>query len=798
VAIVRLGGTKLVLLALSFFAMAISMDCVGQSGNIRISGTVLDPGGRTESGALVEFDSASDASLSATTGTDGSFVIRLPEWGRYIAHVTAPGFADVTRNLDLNPPMTGITLQLERVVGASQEVIVSASLAGIAIASPDPSQKVMVREELLDASPGRPGAPISIPGVPVETSAGGIKAPQYFAPGVAGDHGEPVAQYIALGGYLVPNNLSANAHGNGYADPNIFVSSALGSVGTDGGAFNVLEGDHSLNMAATYTYRPPLRRFLTLTGDYRDADLTAGFAPADTRKKAWLALEANYGNGLLKDMEHRKQFKLNGIRVFDYGKHEIALLSVGYWGESHEGNLVPLGFGVQVNDTLDQRQKDQTHTGLLAANDQWKVRTGDELAFSGFFRSYNLALFSNFGEGLIRQSEFRTVEGAEARETHTFKPSLTVMAGLLYNEDDIHNDDLDHYLSPNPPSYGSSVAALGNNVAIRELGPYLAVHGGLGKHVQFYAGLRHEQVEIRNNDKFRPAYSFDEWKGFEEPKATVRWSPGAGTAHWLPSASLSIGQGFFTEDPRIDLAPSVAGTGAKALASPFERSHAVQLVLDKGFGGTEARLIVGRSTMTATLAKIDPDNGSADDLGPSALRFLTANARHQFSFGTVQAVFSKADARLETFNGIPGTVVPEAPRTIFDALSTLDKLPVGLHARAEYEYVGHKFLDMGNSQHPEQYEAMPVGEVRMAVARTFLDGRLELGADAMIARGYTGQTTETLASGWVLGQTPYCAPGSGPTGVYNDFACGTNEQSVGVRMVSWVGGSFSWRFGPEK
>jgi hypothetical protein len=274
----------------------------------------------------------------------------------------------------------------------------------------------------------------------------------------------------------------------------------------------------------------------------------------------------------------------------------------------------------------------------------------------------------------------------------------------------------------------------------------------------------------------------------------VTWSPGAGRAHWLPSASFSIGQAFFTVDPRVNLAPS-GSTGAEALANRFERSHAQQLVLDKQFAGTDVRVTVGRSTMTATLAKIDPDNGSAEDLGPSTLKFLTANARHQFSFGTLQGIFSKADARLETFNGIPATVVPEAPRTIFDALATLDKLPARLHARGEYEYVGHKFLDAGNSQHPSQYEAIPVGEVRMAVVRTFLEGRLELGANGMVARGYTGQTTETLVPSWTLGQTPYCGPGSGPTGVYNDFDCGTNEMAVGVRMVSWVGGSVSWRFG---
>ena len=167
--------------------------------------------------------------------------------------------------------------------------------------------------------------------------------------------------------------------------------------------------------------------------------------------------------------------------------------------------------------------------------------------------------------------------------------------------------------------------------------------------------------------------------------------------------------------------------------------------------------------------------------------------RRQFNFGTLQAVFSKADARdVET-----GIVTPEAPRTIFDALATFDRLPAGLHARAEYEYVGHKLLDVGNAQHPDQYEAIPVGETRFAVIRPFLNGRLQLGMDGMLARGYTGQTTETFAPGWQIGNAPpACAPGI--DGIANDFDCGTVERSVGIRMVSWVGGSISWRFGAEK
>ena len=814
------GSTNAEFVILILFLLAFPFGLAAQTGAARINGTVLDPAGRTVAGARVEFDSASGARLTTATGADGGFTIALPAWGAYTARVEVQGFTPVVRKVELSAATASLTLRLVQVTAAAEEVVVNGDVSEIAIDAPDPSQKVLVREQLLDANPGRPGAPISIPGLPIETAAGGIKAPQYFAPGVMADHGEPIAQYIAVGGYLVTNNLSANAHGNGYSDPNIYVSGALAGVTTDGGAFNVLEGNHALNLAATYMPRQQMTNFVTLTGDYRDIDMTAGFAPKNAAKREWVALEANYGNGLLKDMEHRQMYKLNAQRVFDVGKHEITLYGIAYWGVSHEGNLVPIGYGQDLNDTLDPRQKDQTHTALVAVDDRWKLGSKDEVAFSGFARTYNLALFSNFGEGLIRQSEFRTVEGVQARETHAFAPWLQGMTGLDYHEDDIHNDDLDHYPLVNPKIYGSFVKVLSSNITIRDLTPYAAVHGDLGKHVRFYGGLRPDVIELKNDNQMVSADSFDIWSTFLAPKATLAWTPGTGSAHWLPSASFSLGQAFFTQDPRISVKGTTSGpTGAAALPSPFERSHSMQLVLEKEFSGTDVRVTVARTTTTETLGKIDPDNGAPFDLGPGNLKFLTANVRHQFSgYGSVQAVFSKADARvLNEFSSDPGwnpnvssgwNPTVECPRTIFDGLVTLDKLPLGLHMRGEYEYVGHKILDAANSQDGEkQLEAIPVDETRLAVVRRFLNGQLEVGANGMLARGYTGQTTETiapLASGapWQVGDgIPSCPAGSGPSGAPNDFDCGSSvgtEWPVGIRMVSFIGGSISWRFGAEE
>jgi hypothetical protein len=99
------------------------------------------------------------------------------------------------------------------------------------------------------------------------------------------------------------------------------------------------------------------------------------------------------------------------------------------------------------------------------------------------------------------------------------------------------------------------------------------------------------------------------------PVSDDRLLPCATVRSRLPSASLSVGQAFFTEDPRTNVASSASGSGAAILANPLERSHAYQLVLDKEFSKTDARVTLSRTTTTATLAKIDPDNGSAEDLG---------------------------------------------------------------------------------------------------------------------------------------------------------------------------------------
>jgi hypothetical protein len=737
---------------------------------IALNGRVLDPEGKALPNALVQIVRQHQILATATSGSDGQFLAKLIFSGEFVVKVEAPGFRPVVRSITVrwfgNAP---IEIRMDQLSSRTENVTVIADVNETDVLSPDPGEKVFVRQDLLDANPGRPGAPVSIPGYPIETASSGIKAPQYFAPGVAGDHGEPIAQYLSVGSYLVPNNLSANAHGNGYSDPNIFIPEVLESVQVDGGAFNVREGNHSVNLAATYGFRSRIDPFLTFTGDYRDIDMVLGFSPS---LYSWLAFEGSYGNGFLDRLEHRQQYKFNGERLFRMGEHRLTLFGIGYYGFSYVPGLVPIFAEDQYDrnfpnfgDTIDPRQKDQTHTALVAANDVWQINGSQQLQLSGFFRSYNLSLFSDFGQGLIRQSEFRTVAGGNATYLNKLAEYFSLLAGFDYEREAPRRDDLDHYgfFNPSAPGYyGPFTPVDGNNITISSLTPYLAADGALSRYLRYYIGWRRDEINIENEDLVitpqAPDNSFQKWVGVNSPKATVSFLPKE--ASYAPLISLSFGRAFFTEDPRI-------GTGT-AVGTPVATSHSYQIVASKTATKTDLRLTLGHVTSSAELAKIDPDTGLQFNEGPSRLRFMTASVRRNFSQGSLLVTFSKADAR-DLDSGQP---TPEAPRTILDLLGTIQKLPFHLQARGEFEYVGTKPLGTGCNPANLNTECTgtPVKEFRGAMVRPFANGRFTAGVNFLIASGYTGQTMENFF----------------PSDV---------QEVVGVRIPSYASLTFTYRFG---
>jgi len=760
-----------------------------------VTAKLTDPQGKSVAGAKLRLVSGRDSNaVESVTDPGGQFVFSSLAEGTYQLSATAAEFAEVKKTFHLgNGEALTVDLQFSRLGPRTDTVTVTADVKDIDVQSPDPAEKVFASEDLLDANPGRPGAPISIPGYPIETASSGIKAPQYFAPGVAGDHGEPIAQYVQVGAYLVPNNLSANAHGNGYTDPNIYIANVIESVQVDGGAFNVREGNHALNLATTYALRSHLDPFITLTGDQRDITGTAGLSPSD---HSWIAIEGSFGNGFLDRLEHRKQFKFNGGQVFHARNHTLTLFGSGYYGFSYVAGLSPIyGFNSvdatdgwkQYPDTIDPRQKDQTHTALIAANDVWKLGENQELQLCGFFRTYNLSLYSDFGDGLIRQSEFRTVTGGSAAYKKTFSKKFTLLAGTDYEREAPRRDDLDHYDFYNPANpyyYGPFTKVDGNNVTIAPVSPYIAGEGELSRYFHYYLGWRHDEISINNQDLVTPANSFNRLVRLNSPKATITFLPKE--SWYVPEVALSFGKSFFTEDPRTGSATGQqTATGAPAAVDPVETARSYQLVASKRFHNTDLKLTLGHETQTAEYGKIDPDTGLQFDLGPGRIRYMAVTLRQSFSFGSLQATFEQADARdLDS-----GQVTPEAPRLIGDLSWTYQKLPFHLQAKGEFEYVGRKVVGNGcNESNPGDLNSYCLGvpnkEFRLAVARPFLNGKINVGVNMMIARGYTGQTVENFATD---NRPGYVGPLPVPENPIAEVA--------GVRIPSYASVDFTYKFG---
>jgi hypothetical protein len=449
--------------------ITLTLLCLGLAAFLdaaNLSGTVTDPQGRPVAHAAIGLLRRAD-SLRRDVSTDarGAFSFLNLDSGEYRLTAESPGLRILSRTVTLSGEDPIENLQFSSIASQAESVTVSADVSDAGLFAPDPAQRLMIRDETLDANPGRPGMPVSIPGMPVESPAGGVKPPQYFALGVAGDHGEPIAMFFQIGGFLFQNNLPANAHGNGYADPNVIIPIAIETVQTDGGAFNVREGNNSVNSAITFGLRDRLEPMVRLSGDYRDLNLVTGWSPANPADKVWFGFEVSYGNGFLKRLEHRKQYKANVSKVFTLGRHDITVYGIGYYGCAYQPGLIPINTNV-LDDTIDARQREETSNGALILNDVWHLDGRRQLQFSGFYRYYTLDVRPNFGDGWIRQSEHRNVNSEDVLYAARYSRAFSLLAGADFRREAPRDLDLDR-----ADAAGIFQPVTANNVTINFLQP---------------------------------------------------------------------------------------------------------------------------------------------------------------------------------------------------------------------------------------------------------------------------------------------------------------------------------------
>jgi hypothetical protein len=115
-----------------------------------VSGQLTDPHGKPVSGARVTAESRGAGPREIRGGSEGRFPFPPLTSGEY--------------------KLVG-SVQFVRLAPRAEGITVAADVSEIDVQSSGPAAKVFASEHLLGANPGRPGAPISIPGDPIETAS---------------------------------------------------------------------------------------------------------------------------------------------------------------------------------------------------------------------------------------------------------------------------------------------------------------------------------------------------------------------------------------------------------------------------------------------------------------------------------------------------------------------------------------------------------------------------------------------------------------------------------------------------
>ena len=133
---------------------------------LSLNGRVVDPQNNPFPMATVQLLQGGQVLKLATSGADGRFQLKIESPGDYILKVVANGFRPVTQRVTIR---VGANVPIEIRMGElslhEEKITVTAGVKEVDILSPDPAERVYITEDMLDANPGRPGAPVSIPGL---------------------------------------------------------------------------------------------------------------------------------------------------------------------------------------------------------------------------------------------------------------------------------------------------------------------------------------------------------------------------------------------------------------------------------------------------------------------------------------------------------------------------------------------------------------------------------------------------------------------------------------------------------
>ncbi len=147
-----------VCLAIALLVNLVAVGVARSAPAYEIRGQVLDPQSNVIPSARITVVQQNSGRALPTVQADqsGRFLVSVPALGPYTIKVNASGFQDVAKSIAVNGAETSVILQLSGVAERKDSITVTADVMDATVLFPDPAQRVYVRQETLDANPGRP------------------------------------------------------------------------------------------------------------------------------------------------------------------------------------------------------------------------------------------------------------------------------------------------------------------------------------------------------------------------------------------------------------------------------------------------------------------------------------------------------------------------------------------------------------------------------------------------------------------------------------------------------------------
>ena len=117
-----------------------------------VRGRVIDPQGNVLPNASVQLVSHDQVVGQTSSGPDGLFELKVVSAGKFDLKVEATGFRSVHRSITVHPSKTpDLEIAVSQLASRIDSVTVTADVNESDVFSPDPGEKVFVRQDLLDA-----------------------------------------------------------------------------------------------------------------------------------------------------------------------------------------------------------------------------------------------------------------------------------------------------------------------------------------------------------------------------------------------------------------------------------------------------------------------------------------------------------------------------------------------------------------------------------------------------------------------------------------------------------------------